>query len=62
MNKINQTHTPYHILKMGINGVSMIVVHVSWAIWGCDWSNIVKNKVLAAFMAKKESETLHTPS
>jgi hypothetical protein len=55
-------HAPYHILKMNANGASTIVGCVSWVIWGCDRSNIVINKVLAAIIASKEDETICTPS
>jgi len=29
-----KSYTPYHILKMRVNGVSTIVGSVSWVIWG----------------------------
>jgi len=29
-----QTHMPYNILQMSVNGVSTIVTHVSCVIWG----------------------------
>jgi hypothetical protein len=56
------TNTHYRILKMSVNRALMIVGRVSWVIWGCDRSNIVPNKVLAAFIAKKANETILTPS
>jgi hypothetical protein len=49
-------------MKMSVNGASTIVGRVSWASWGCEGSNIVIHKVLAAFIAKKANETIPTPS
>jgi len=57
-----QTDAPYHILKMSVNGASMIVGRVSWVIWGCEGSNIVITKVLTAFIAKNANETIPIPS
>jgi len=56
------TCAPYHIPKYSVNGGLMIVDRVSWVIWGCDRSNSVINRVFTAFIAKKASETLPTPS
>jgi hypothetical protein len=39
----------------------MIIGCVSWVIRGADRLDTGVNKVLAAFMAKKETETLSTP-
>jgi hypothetical protein len=41
---------------MSVNGASTIVGHVSWVIWGWEASNIVINKVLAAFLQKKQTK------
>jgi len=57
-----QTHTPYLILKICVNGVPMFVGCVSWVIWGCARLNTVINKVLATFIAKKAREMLPTAS
>jgi len=45
---------------MSVNGASTIVGRVSWVIWGSEGSNIVINKLLAAYIAKKAEETIPT--
>jgi len=57
-----KTYAPYNILKMSVNGASMIVGHVSWVIWESEGSNIVIDKVSAAFIGKTDSETLPATS